>query len=254
MTKKSDTTINAATYIFDKVDQLSALREAWEEGAYKQSNEELYGLLGECLDLYFDIKGDTKKVKALNDLLRNRTNNFSEGASLETRIVRAIFDPNLKKRAYSYAKVIKIASEEKVPTQSMSEFIKSRDGIEELRRKKTDGKTPAETRRDNIAFAKGSLSKADPLVAPFKVTGSTLEIDEGAEHDLFVAVMRREPDGSRSLVFETSAQSVINVALERAGKEQGAKQKLADESAERKQTAINSEQAIDEAVANAKAA
>jgi len=78
-------------------------------------------------------------------------------------------------------------------------------------------------------------------------TGSTRKFDEGAEHSLFVAVMREEADGTCSMVYETSASAVVNLALHEAGKSQVLK---TTEEKQKKQTA-NSEAAANRAVEKA---
>jgi hypothetical protein len=125
-------TIKPMTYIEDNVTKLSSKRVSWEEGTYKKSNDDLFLLLGECLEFYTELKGDTKKIKALNDYLRTHSISFSEGAGLETRIVRAVFNSNFQKLAYGYAKVIKIASAEKNIDETMVDFITNRGGVEAL--------------------------------------------------------------------------------------------------------------------------
>lgn len=246
--------IETMTYIDDNVTKLSSKRKSWEEGTYKKSNEDLFLLLGECLEFYTELKGDTKKIKALNDYLRTHSNWFSEGAGLETRIVRAVFDPIMKKRAYGYAKVIKIAAAEKKPDENMVDFITNRGGVEELRRTKKDGKSPANLRRDNIDNAKKTLNAIASIVEPFEVSAPTHEINEGAEHSLFVAVMRVENDGKYSLVYETSSVSLINAALEQAGKEQSKTSLLKDAETQREKNVCDSLQAVNEAVEHASAA
>jgi hypothetical protein len=245
---------NPNTYIEDNVTKLSDKRKFWEEGTYKKSNEDLFLLLGECLEFYTELKGDTKKIKALNDYLRPHSNSFSEGAGLETRIVRAVFGPSIKKRAYDYAKVIKIAAAEKKPDETMVDFITKRGGVEELRRTKKDGKSPSDLRHDNIAIAKKTLNATASIVEPFEVSASTHEINEGAEHSLFVAVIRVEKDGKYSLVYETSSVSLINAALEQVGKEQSKTSLLKDADTRREKNVCDSLQAVNEAVELASAA
>ncbi|WP_298559370.1 hypothetical protein [uncultured Aliiroseovarius sp.] len=254
MTNETKIDTNAVTYVETRAFDLKEKRKAWEEGTYKRSNEELYELLDECLAFFSELKGDAKKCKALNDFLRSHKITFNDNASLATRIVRAVFNSSFQKRAYAYARVLSIAAEEKSPSESMSTFVTKRGGIEELRRKKPNGKTPAEERKDNIAFAMQSLSESSPLVQPFKVANSTRVPNDGAEHSLFVAVMRQEADGSYSMVYETSANALVNAALEQAGKEQNAEARNTETTRQQKQNAENSAQAAADAVQKALAA
>ncbi|WP_299691259.1 hypothetical protein [uncultured Tateyamaria sp.] len=233
-------TINAPLnmHIELKADELKAKRIAWEEGAYKRSNEELYELLEDCLTFFNDLRGNVSKCKALNAYLKDKGIQFNESASLATRVVRAVFDSNFQKRAYGYARVITIAADEKPANVSMGDFITKRGGIEELRRTKQNGKTPTEQREENIAFAKQQFETADALVPAYNNNASAIEFSDGAEHKLFVAIVRREADGSYSIVHETNAVGVVNAALAQAGKEN---------SAEASNKAANEKRAQDEA-------
>ena len=102
-------------------------------------------------------------------------------------------------------------------------------------------------RQERILLAQDKLSSAPKLAKSFKVTGSTRKFDEGAEHSLFLAVMREEADGTCSMVYETSASAVVNLALHEAGKSQVLK---TTEEKQKKQTA-NSEAAANRAVEKA---
>jgi hypothetical protein len=247
MTNTIKISINHATYVFDKVDELNASREAWEQGSFKQSSEELYALLDNCLMFFDEVRGNKSKCSAVNNYLRSKSIDFNTGSSLQTRIVRAVFHTVSQKRSYAYAGVIKIASEEKRSTETMSDFITKRGGIEELRRTKQSGKSPKIERQERILLAQDKLSSAPKLAKSFEVTGSTRKFDEGAEHSLFVAVMREEADGTCSMVYETSASAVVNLALHEAGKSQVLK---TTEEKQKKQTA-NSEAAANRAVEKA---
>lgn len=96
-------------------------------------------------------------------------------------------------------------------------------------------------------LAQDVLSSSKKLAKSFKVKASTRKFDEGSEHSLFVAVMREEADGTCSMVYETSAPSVVNVALHEAGKSQVLK---ATEEKQKKQTA-NSDAAAERAAEKA---
>ena len=233
-----------------QIEELSNARKAWENGAFKKSNEELYQLLERCLQFYLQTRGDKKKCKALNALLKYKNVKYNEGTSLQTRIVRLVFGAHCGKRAYAYARVITVAADEKSPKKSMYDFIESRGGIEEIRRTKKDGKSPAVVRQDSIQFAVNTLEKSDALTKPFKVKDARRKQPEDATHNLFVAIMRQESDGTYSLVYETSAKSVVNSALAQAGKEQSAnaqaEQQVQNERDAASKTADQLENAISE--------
>lgn len=237
ITAKADR--NTKVAVATEIETLSHARKAWEEGTYKKNKEELYQLLDDCLKFYLNIRSNKKKCKALNALLNDKGIKFNLSTSLQTRIVRLVFGAHCRKRAYAYARVITVAADEKKPTVSMPDFIDGRGGIEEIRRTKQNGKSPADVRKENIEFAVKDLEKSQALTQPFKVEASRREQPEDTTHDLFVAIMRQESDGSYSLVYETSAHSVVNTALAQAGKDKGADANI-------QQRTLHEREAVDE--------
>jgi hypothetical protein len=216
----SDKALIALEFIESHTENLIAKRKAWEEGTYKRSNEELYQLLSDCLDFYSEIYGKPSQIKALNHHLTQQKIEYKESTNLGTKIVRLVFDSNFQRRVYTYAKVIDVAHKEMKYGQTLSDFITSRGGVEEIRKTKPDGKSPAQLRGEHIETAKEALSLSAPLVEPFEVKTTLRKSNPGADHKLFVAIMREEQNGSYSMVYETSVGSVVNAALEAAGKDE----------------------------------
>ena len=251
MTNTNKTKQDRSTNIIvaTKVEKLANARVTWEEGAYKTSNDELYKLLNDCVNFYLEIRSKTKECRALNAWLKDRKIGYNDGTSLQTRIVRAVFGADCGKRAYTYARVITVAAAEKSPKTSMHEFVTKRGGIEEIRRTKSDGKSPTVAREENIEFAIDTLEKTDALTKPFTVAASKRELPEDSVHTLFVAIMRQESDGTYSMVFETSAKSVVNTALAQAGKEKGAAANAADVVKNKQKETSESDDAVADAIA-----
>lgn len=210
------------------IDTLSTRRKDWENDALKKSNDVLYQLLDDCLKLYFNVKDDKKLIKALKADLKARGFSHNAGASLSTRIVRAVFGKNCKERVYAYARVISVALEEDDKNLNMHDFITAQGGIEEIRRKTPDGKSSKDVREALQELAAEEFETSKAIALHIKVTNSKREHDDAADHNLFVAIMREEDDGNYSMVYETSTESVINTALAEAGKvlEKQSKNKL----------------------------
>ncbi|XDZ64982.1 hypothetical protein AB8880_08590 [Alphaproteobacteria bacterium LSUCC0684] len=107
-TKTASNHANISTWI----DSLKTKRETWENGTYKASNEELYVLLDECVDLFKEVRAHRSLVKKLNLILEEREIMMRSNTSLATKIVRLIFG-DCGKRAYTYARVLTVAAEQK---------------------------------------------------------------------------------------------------------------------------------------------
>jgi len=117
-TKTASNNANISTWI----DSLATKRETWENGTYKASNEELYVLLDECVDLFKEVRVHRSLVKKLNLILEEREIMMRSNTSLATKIVRLIFG-DCGKRAYTYARVLTVAAEHKGELQSMKSFV-----------------------------------------------------------------------------------------------------------------------------------
>ena len=204
--------------ITNTINTLSTRRKDWEDDTFKKSNNTLYQLLEDCLKLYIQVKGDTKLCKALNADLTTRGITFNDGASLPTRIVRAVFGKNCGKRAYAYARVISVAAAEKEVNTSLKAFIVERGGIEEIRRKNKNGDSPSDIRNARKKFAEDEFETSPSMVTPFTAQNQKREHKEGATSNLFVAIMREEENGEISMLFDTNTTSVVKSALVEAGK------------------------------------
>ena len=72
MTKTQTTkTASNNANISNWIDTLTSKRENWENGTYKASNEELYVLLDECVDLFKEVRAHRSLVKKLNPFSKN---------------------------------------------------------------------------------------------------------------------------------------------------------------------------------------
>ena len=143
MTKTQTTkTASNNANISNWIDTLTSKRENWENGTYKASNEELYVLLDECVDLFKEVRAHRSLVKKLNLILEERDIMMRSNTSLATKIVRLIFG-DCGKRAYTYARVLTLAAEQKGALQSMKSYVAEAGGIEEIR-KSTNVQTPTQ--------------------------------------------------------------------------------------------------------------
>ena len=130
-TKTASNHANISTWI----DSLTTKRETWENGTYKASNEELYVLLDECVDLFKEVRAHRSLVKKLNLILEERDIMMRSNTSLATKIVRLIFG-DCGKRAYTYARVLMVEAEQKGELQSKKSGGEEARGMEENRKEK----------------------------------------------------------------------------------------------------------------------
>ena len=232
--------------IQSRVSWLVEKREAWETGALRASNKELYGLLGDCLALLLDLRQNREKCKIFYAHLED-LKIFNEASNLSGRIVRAVFGTGFKSQASRYARVIRIAADEKPNGETMTVFLTRHGGIESLISRRSNGKSPSEERRDCIRFAKEHLEQPG-----LHIENSPRDFSEAGDHRLFIWIMRQDKDdGSCSPVYEIMSESVLNAALALAGKELGTAEKNASAEQERRQNAAAGSKAVKDAAAAA---
>jgi len=214
--------IISAETLASKIDALAADCQKWESGAYRTSNEQLYDLLNQCLELLYQMKGQRKIIRELNNILENRGIRTKIHTSLATKVVRLVFG-ECGPRGYTYSRVITAAYHGKAENVSLKKFIELAGGIEAIRvSQKRQVLTVAQQEAAHRAQAERDLLAAPGLVS-FPELAELLPSDE-AEHDLIVAVVRRNGDGTSSIVHGTQNKRIINLALADAGKTRSAKQ------------------------------
>ena len=200
------------------VDALIEKRITWETGTYKAANDELYALLSDCLELFQEVQKERKLIKRINALLDEREIQMRSNTSLATKIVRLIFG-DCGKRAYTYAKVITVAAAEKPAKQSMHTFIANAGGVEEVRRNNPDKVNASVQRTERKQYAETVLDVRKPIVSTKIEMTDELEPSNDSVLPLSIALVRRNRDGSGSIVFGTANQTVLNKVLEIAGKQ-----------------------------------
>jgi hypothetical protein len=157
--------------------------------------------------------------------------------------VRLIFG-DCGKRAYTYARVLIVAAEQKGELQSMKSFVAEAGGIEEIR-KSQNGQTPTQKRNEQIAFAVEVLETRPGLVETFKISEELAPHNESA-YEFSVAIVRKERNGKGSVVFGTNNQTILKAALAQAGKSLSAIVEEAKQASGRKQMLENRKTVIAE--------
>jgi hypothetical protein len=211
------------------LDELEAAQEAWTEGSYKKSNEELYAILDRCFTLHQQISGmqdgKRKLIKAINQRLTGMGMNPDKIPDLTSKIVRCTFK-DTGKRSTSYARVIKFALADKPVNQTMATYIAGKGGIEEVRRTTKPGAlTPSEIKAKLVETAEAELVTAEPLIGKLKLVDE-LQPANDSEFDFCAALVRKNADGTGAIVYGSTTTSIVKTLLAEAAK------KLADSKAD----------------------
>lgn len=220
--KNTQKTNDANLELAATINELASRRVIWEQGAYAASNTELYTLLGACLELFSKVRSNPDLSKGLNELLKDRSITFNAGTSLELKIVRVVFAsgetaPKIENRAFGYARVIRVAFEAKQTGATLPQFIEANHGIEEIRRTGKDGVSNTDKVELFKEHARTELLAApsDELFTPFKLPDQLQPID-GEQFSL--ALVRKNADGTGSIVFGTGNVAAVSAVLAIAGK------------------------------------
>jgi hypothetical protein len=206
----------AADNVLIKLSDLETDRINWETGSYKKSNEELYSILDRCFHLYQDVKGmkEGKRtlIKSIDAILVGRGMAVRKNTSLVTKIVRYVFG-DCGKREFVYARVILAADTNKKESQSLHAYIAENRGIEEIRKQGKDGEPSAKEKREKLIEA----AEARIATAPSLFSGITLndelQPDNDNGLDLMVGLMRKDADGTGSIVYRSNNTTTINALL-----------------------------------------
>lgn len=215
MTKQTNKTLGMS----HTIDQLVEQRRRWEEGTYAASNTELYALLGKTLDLFIKVRSDIGLAKAVTELMDTYGIAYNSSTTLAVKIIRLVFvgkerQGKLDKRSYVYARVLTVAAEQKITGATLAQFIIDNHGIEEIRRSGKDGVTDAAKAKDNRSFAEAVLANQTQF-ASVEMTDDLQPVD-GSLYSL--ALLRKNDDGTASIVFGTNSAAPINSVLALAGK------------------------------------
>ena len=197
-------------------------RETWEAGTYAASNAELYAILGQTLDVLYRVKRFTELSRGLNTLLDKRGFKFTDATSTETKLLRAVFgDPKqpdqYKQRIYVYARVLSVAYEKKITGAELPAFIAEHGGIDEIRRHDPNAASKAEKAKADIHAAEKALTVVECSTIANGIQ-LTSELQPADDQHFSIALVRKEADGTGSIVFGTNSVALVRSVLAIAGR------------------------------------
>ncbi len=232
MSKSIKNTI-AAEAVLNSLHDIETDRVNWETGSYKKSNEELYSILDRCLSLYKQLKvmqkGKRKAIKLIDAILVERGMIVQNNTSLLTKIVRYVFG-DCGKRAFAYARVILAADANKPENQSLHAFIAEAGGIEEIRKSSKPGAEPKPSRKELIENAEDRIETAPALISGIKLIDE-LQPNSDTGQELVAVLMRKDADGTASIVYGCTSSTIINSLLAASERDAAAKAKVANDDA-----------------------
>jgi len=128
--------VQTPTSLTKVLGNMEAKRIAWEDGAYRTSNQALYAVLAECLAFAGELKEAAQakeRSAALEAFYKERGYRYKKETPLATRVVRAVFGGIDRRRVSTYSLVLREALKQKVFVQNLAQWIEDNGGIQEIR-------------------------------------------------------------------------------------------------------------------------
>jgi hypothetical protein len=188
----------------------------WEDNSRKTSNATLYSILADCLRFYEDMLADVKARKELNTELDAAKITYTAATDLVTKIVRYVFRTEAK-RVFVYVRVLKIAHEQKIAPLDFAAWVEKHDGIDAISRLPKGGVSPAAQKQSDKSYAEERLAKSTAVLPNLKLPADYLP-SHNAAHDYCAAILRKERDGTVSIVYAVNNEAILSSMLVLAGR------------------------------------
>lgn len=191
---------------------LEQKRKDWEEGAYRKSNMELYGILADCLHYSADLatKAAAKARNAeLEKFYKMRGYQNKANTPLATKVVRAVFGNIDRRRTNVYSLVIRAALDANVTPEDLPNWIMLQGGVEEIRLAASKNHVSTAER---IELVKTRLDDQEVL-AVVKSDGLSLVAQTDKIGQRCVLLAEQEADGSFSIQKLIYSDGAVNAAM-----------------------------------------
>ena len=175
------------TNAYNAIVTLVADQEIWLNGVHRTANEQLYVLLQRCYHLYMLMASDKAQNENLKAAIERHNKERDLGIDTKshtmTNIIKVVFGAD-RRRASSYSTALRVALAEKVKVQDLPKFLRDAGGVEEVRRKQTNGGAP---KVDKAATAKQHISNVTLAVIDEDSISSLLDCGKLGEQVVLVA-------------------------------------------------------------------
>lgn len=190
---------------------METARINWEQGSFRKSNEELYVVLQQCKAFCGDLlPADAKqRSAALEKFYKERDWRYNKETPIETRVLRAVFGMENRRRVSSYSLVLRAAKKQGVGITSLATWIEDQGGVQEIRL--SQSKTfvsPAEKAqimKDRLASRKSFIGYAKSELLSYCADAEYMNED-------CVLLANQQPDGSFGIYTVLRSTGIMNAA------------------------------------------
>lgn len=190
---------------------MEAKRIAWEQGAYRVSNKELYALLADCLLFSGELPVAESKQRsaALETFFKERGYKYKKDSHIIARVVRAMFGDVDRRRISTYVLVLRQAQKSSVESTQLAQWIEDCGGIQEIKLSRSATFVSP--------TAKASIAKSEfanlPVLAIAKSEQLTLLADAGFLGEECVFIAEQLAGGSFAIRALVRKEGAINAAF-----------------------------------------
>ena len=202
------------------------------ENEYQSAKGRIYTVLSRVFEQYVAIKvaiqnADKKNQQTLRELFEKKVDDLNDersivataATSLELRVLRVVTGSAFKaEREKAYARVLRIAFDEKIHEDetydSLADWIVGAGGIEEVRRTGKAGSKQNEAKEAARVEYTATTSSAQ---LPASLANKFVKV-ENSDPNFAVALVRKNADGTLSLVATADSKAAVTVMLKALGK------------------------------------
>jgi hypothetical protein len=192
-------------------EQLAAERLAWQDNAFRTSNEQLYVILQKCYQTYKAMGGDSVEAIALRDGFKDYINTtgvkFKKSTHTIAKIVQCVFGQD-RRRVSAYSIVLRTALDEKIGVFEFPAFVRGKGGVEEIRLAKSPN---AMTVKSKAAVATDAVASKSLGVFASAQLGQLLDAGKVGTNTVLVGTW--QADGSVVVRAVVESEGVLNAAL-----------------------------------------
>lgn len=198
------------TSTMQRITDLQIRREAWETTDFNRSNQALYMLIADCLQLYLEfVSGEDirSKKQGLTDFMNLRGIQVKQDAPLTLKLIRCVFGSGDRRRISSYHTALRVAVAAKWKPEEVAARITALGGVQELSLQRKGALT---------AKAKAESARAWALsqrVGQLSSEALKMQFDVSRVGELAAAVMSLNPDGTYDVHFTVHSSSAVTAAL-----------------------------------------
>lgn len=190
---------------------MESKRITWEQGAYRTSNLELYGVLADCLMFAGELPVAESKQRsaALEGFFKARGYKYKKDSHIIARIVRAVFGNIDRRRISTYVLVLRQAQKTKVEPTQLAQWIEDGGGIQEIKLSRSATFVSP--------TAKASIAKSDfenlPVLAIARSEQLSQLADAGYVGEDCVLIAEQMADGGFAIRALVRKEGAVNAAF-----------------------------------------